>query len=81
MVDGRYVSVLCESPLRRGEIPLGLGIATGIRVGQALGAGNPLRPKATMTVALMSMFVCITFASIILLTLGRQLCQLFRKDE
>nr|VZI00272.1 unnamed protein product [Spirometra erinaceieuropaei] len=62
-------------------IPLGLGIATGIRVGQALGAGNNLRPKVTMTAALLSMFVCITFAAIILVTLGRQLCQIFSKDE
>ncbi|VDM02013.1 unnamed protein product [Schistocephalus solidus] len=58
-----------------------MGIATGIRVGQALGAGDHQRPKATMTVAFLCMLVGITFAAIILLALGRQLCQIFRKDE
>ncbi|BHF62771.1 hypothetical protein SprV_0200575700 [Sparganum proliferum] len=62
-------------------IPLGLGVAACIRVGQALGAGNAIRPRSTASVSVVTVSGAVTIVSILLVTLKRSIVKIFSDDE
>lgn len=62
-------------------IPLGMGTAVGIRVGNALGAGNAEQAKSSSTVALLSTGILITFDVTVIGASRTVIARLFTTDE
>uniref|UniRef100_A0A0X3PIN5 Multidrug and toxin extrusion protein n=1 Tax=Schistocephalus solidus TaxID=70667 RepID=A0A0X3PIN5_SCHSO len=62
-------------------LPLGLGIASSIRVGQGLGAQNELRPITTTSVTMVMVCFASVLNSLIFLALRYDLPKLFTSDS
>uniref|UniRef100_A0A0X3NNP3 Multidrug and toxin extrusion protein n=2 Tax=Schistocephalus solidus TaxID=70667 RepID=A0A0X3NNP3_SCHSO len=60
--------------------PLGFGLASAIRIGQALGANDPHGPKATLWTALIVVFTSCTVDSLILALLRDYIPRIFSND-
>ncbi|XP_077140099.1 multidrug and toxin extrusion protein 1-like isoform X1 [Ranitomeya variabilis] len=62
-------------------VPMGFGIATSVRVGHALGAGDIVQAKKSMLVAISMTEFCALISSILLLSLKNVIAYIFTSDE